>query len=1093
MPHVSLELFLKRDKRTARLLRQPRHVLTVRPPAVPCSIIRSVAIGNRDNMPQTTSTPQPSRPRKTGLPKLIEKYYADLKDLAHQNVMYEMGTRPAFHALLAAGAKEHGWTLIAEHEKKVGGAGGRIIRPDGTFKDTLNLVRGYWEAKDTDDDLEKEIEKKRKAGYPFNNIIFEDNATAILYQHGQRTLSADMKDPAKLQDLLLWFFRHVEPEIQEFEQAIDEFKERVPELAEGLKKKIDESHRTNPAFSKAFADFFELCKTSLNPNLSQSAVDEMLIQHILTERLIRGIFDNPEFVRRNVIAAEVEKVMLAMTSQSFDRNTYLRELDRFYVAIERAARTMTDFSDKQHFLNTVYERFFQGYSVKLADTMGIVYTPQEIVDFMCASVAEVLEKEFGKKLWSDDVCIIDPCTGTGNFVVNLIRRMPKNKLEEVYRKRLFANEIMLLPYYIAALNIEHAYFEQTGRYEPFEGLCFVDTLDLAEHSQSQLGFMTARNSERVERQKRSPITVVIGNPPYNAAQADETDNNKNRTYGTIDHRISETYLKANSAQKTKLYDPYVRFFRWATDRLEARDGIVCFVTNNSFLHQTACDGLQKCLAKEFTAIYHLDLRGNVRQNPTLSGTAYNVFGIQVGVGITIAVRNGNKRPASVHYDALPLELRRYDKLTAVAAFGTSSKVPWQTSVPRDDLLWLRSGTEEEFAKLTPVATKEGKSGTCPVTKQFLFQDFSLGVSTNRDDVVYGWRTADVADRVERFCDDYNAEVDRYRRKGHDADVDSFVDYSRVKWSSTLKNKLKRGMEANFHQNATRLSLYRPFARKNLYFDPALVDRPGQMRRFLPTTASETENVLICVPTVGNRAKAYTALAVNLLPNLNLSSLDGFQCFPFYVYDDDGSDRRENITDWALDQFRTLYKNKKIDKWSIFYYVYGLLHHPGYCEKFAANLKRELPRIPYAPDFWAFSKAGKALAGLHLDYEKLKPWDLQLIETPGLPLSYRVDDKMRLAKNKASLTVNKSLTLSGIPPEAFAYRLGNRSAIHWVIDQYQVYTDPRSAITSDPNRQDDPEYIVRLVGQVIRVSIESVAIIKSLPHDFGGKVSASEER
>ncbi|MFI5378732.1 MAG: hypothetical protein ACHRHE_05520 [Tepidisphaerales bacterium] len=324
----------------------------------------------------------PTRTGKSKLPKLIEQYYADLKDLAHQHVMYEMGTRPAFHILLMAAGKEHGWTLIAEQEKKVNG---KTIRPDGTFKDAMNLVRGFWEAKDTDDDLEAEIEQKRKAGYPLTNIIFEDNATAILYQDGQRILAADMKDPARLQDLITQFFRHIEPEIEEFEHAVDEFKERVPDLAEGLKKKIDESHRTNPAFKKAFADFFELCRTSLNPNLSQPAVDEMLIQHILTERLIREIFDNPEFVRRNVIAAEVEKVMLAMTSQSFDRNTYLKELDRFYVAIERAARTMTDFSDKQHFLNTVYERFFQGHSVNLADTMRIVHTTLPCAPLMCPS------------------------------------------------------------------------------------------------------------------------------------------------------------------------------------------------------------------------------------------------------------------------------------------------------------------------------------------------------------------------------------------------------------------------------------------------------------------------------------------------------------------------------------------------------------------------------------------------------------------------------------------------------------------------------------------------------------------------------------
>src|SRR5262245_18999003 len=556
--------------------------------------------------------------RRASLPKLIEKYYADLADLARQNVLFEMGTRQAFYRLLADAGKEHRWTLIAEHEKKVGG---KTIRPDGTFKDDLFLVRGYWEAKDTDDDLAKEIEKKRKAGYPLSNIIFEDTQTAILYQHGERVLTADMREAGKLAELITQFFRYVEPEIEEFEQAIEEFKERVPDLAEGLQKKIEQAHRTNPKFKLAFADFFDLCKTSLNPNLSQAAVDEMLIQHILTERLIREIFDNPEFVRRNVIAAEVEKVMLAMTSHSFDRNTYLRDLDRFYVAIEHAARTMTDWSDKQYFLNTVYERFFQGYSVKLADTMGIVYTPQEIVDFMCASVADVLEQEFAKKLWSDDVYIIDPCTGTGNFIVNLIRRIPKAKLEDVYKHRLFANEIMLLPYYIAALNIEHAHWEQSAKYESFEGLCFVDTLDLAEHAQSQLGFMTAKNSERVERQRRSPITVVIGNPPYNMHQQDENDNNKNRSYPVIDGRIRETYARDSTASnKNGLRDAYVKFFRWAVDRLEGRDGIVCFVSNNSFVDQIAFDGMRQHLSRDFHAIYHLDLEGNVRHDPTLAGT-----------------------------------------------------------------------------------------------------------------------------------------------------------------------------------------------------------------------------------------------------------------------------------------------------------------------------------------------------------------------------------------------------------------------------------------------------------------------------------------
>jgi predicted helicase len=830
---------------------------------------------------------------KNSLPKLIERYYADLADIHRQNVLFEMGTRHAFHRLMVDAGKEYRWTLIAEQEKKIGG---KTIRPDGTFKDDLFLVRGYWEAKDTSDKLEAEIEKKRKAGYPLNNIIFEDNQTAILYQNGQRILTVEMQDPAKLMELITQFFRYVEPEIEEFEHAVDEFKERVPDLAEGLRKKIEQSHRTNPAFKKAFADFFELCQTSLNPNISQAAVDEMLIQHILTERLIREIFDNPEFVRRNVIAAEVEKVMLAMTSHSFDRTTYLRDLDRFYVAIEHAARTMTDWSDKQYFLNTVYERFFQGYSVKLADTMGIVYTPQEIVDFMCASVAEVLEKEFGKKLWSDDVYIIDPCTGTGNFIVNLIRRIPKAKLEDVYKHRLFANEIMLLPYYIAALNIEHAYWEQTGKYEGFEGLCFVDTLDLAEHAQGQLGFMTAANTQRVERQRRSPITVVIGNPPYNVGQTIHNEQNANRLYAVVDGRVKETYSRDSTAKsRSKLADPYVKFFRWATDRLEGRDGIVCFVSNNSFVEQVAFDGMRKHLGADFTAIFHFDLEGNVRQNPTLSGTQYNVFGIQVGVGITVAVRHRAKGRVGIHYANVEKTLRRREKLKEVASVASITRAPWRSITPDAKNTWLVPTHSNEFGEFIPVATSAGRATEGDA--HAIFKDFSLGVATHRDRIVYDFSECALKERIESFVDAYNIEVDRWKRASSETDLDKFVRYETVVWDADLKQNLRRHRYAEYSNDHVRPAFYRPFTKQVLYFDRLLNARVYGFPGIFPHL--ETDNKLIWLKT-GSEIPYYT-LAIDRIADLMTQG--GSQCFPFYIYDEDGTNRRENITDWALKLFR----------------------------------------------------------------------------------------------------------------------------------------------------------------------------------------------
>jgi predicted helicase len=570
--------------------------------------------------------------------KAIKQYYQSLKEYSARKVTHEGAVETAFQRLLDTCAHTRGWHLIPKQPLKVAKSK-HAIAPDGTLRDLFNARCGFWEAKDTHDDLDVEISKKLAKGYPTSNTIFEDTRQAVLYQGGQERNRFDLADPKQLANLLNDFFSYTEPEIESFHTAVEEFKEAVPDLARKLVAIIATAHERDSEFKSAFAEFFALCQQTLNPNISQAAVDEMLVQHLLTERLIRKVFENSEFTRRNVIAAEIEKVIAALVKRSFDRDQFLKSLDRFYHAIEQAAHTLEDFSEKQQFLNTVYERFFQGYSVKVADTHGIVYTPQAIVDFMCASVEEVLKTEFGLTLGSKSVNILDPCTGTGNFIVNLIRRIPKRDLPRMYKEQLFANEVMLLPYYIAALNIEHAYFEITGEYQGFEGLCFVDTLDLVEE-QGHFSFMTEANTARVERQKRTPITVVIGNPPYNVGQLNENDNNKNRKYPVIEKRIKETFAKdSNATSVSKLNDPYVKFFRWAIDRLERRNGIVCLITNNSFVEQIAFDGMRKHLVQEFTNLYHVQLEGNVRQHPKLSGTRYNVFGIQVGVGITVAVRN----------------------------------------------------------------------------------------------------------------------------------------------------------------------------------------------------------------------------------------------------------------------------------------------------------------------------------------------------------------------------------------------------------------------------------------------------------------------
>ena len=1010
-------------------------------------------------------------------PKDLRDYYAALDAYAEQGVTHEGAVRSAFQHLLAETGRRAGWTLIPE--LPLGS-----IRPDGTFRDEYFLNRGYWEAKDTRDRLEAEIEKKRAKGYPLTNTIFEDTRRAYLYQNGQVAMQVDLTEREQLSSLLLTFFSYTEPAHEDFSTAVDDFKQRVPDLARGLVQIIQAAHTTNARFKRAFASFFALCRDSLNPNLSEAAVDEMLVQHLLTERLIRTIFDSQDFTRRNVIAAEVEKVIDALVSRAFNRHEFLKRLDPFYLAIESAARTITEFSEKQHFLNAVYERFFQGYSVQAADTLGIVYTPQAIVDFMCASVEQVLKDEFGKQLSAPGVNILDPCTGTGNFVVNLLRRIPRRALRRVYTAQLFANEVMLLPYYIAALNIEHAYYERTGEYEPFDGLCFVDTLELAEGSEGQFAFMTEENTARVERQKTAPITVIIGNPPYNVGQINENDNNKNRKYKVIEKEIRETYARDSKASNVNaLSDAYVKFFRWAVDRLEGRDGIVCFVTNNSFTDQTAFDGMRKNLLQDFTRIYHADLHGNVRKNPKLSGTTHNVFGIQVGVGITVAVRKVQHSSRMLHYHRIPEDWRKEEKLSWLAKKRNIEGVEWQTLQPDDNHTWLVPTYADDFRALLPIGSHDQKAGRRPDGEAIL-NTFSAGVNTSRDAWTYCFDRERLAEKTRQCVEAYNSEVDRWKRAGRPKDMDSFVnnDETKIKWSEGLKNTLARGVYAEFNKVKIRNALYRPFIQRFVFFDSVMNERRYVFPRVFPTPATERENVLICVPGKGNR-KSFGCFMTNQIIAYDFS-FEKAQCFPFYVYDEDGTNRRENITDWGLQQFHDHYGDTTRTKWDVFYYVYGVLHHPGYREKFADNLKRELPRIPFAPDFRAFAFAGKQLARLHLDYEDLEPYDLQWIESDAVPLSYRVE-RMKLSKDKTALIVNDSLTLTGIPPDVFAYRLGNRSALEWVIDQYRIKTDKRSGIRSDPNRLDDEEYIVRLVGQVVRVSLETVNIVRGLPEESGG--------
>jgi predicted helicase len=1009
--------------------------------------------------------------------KHIQAYYQELKEFERVGQAHEGTVKIAFQHLLESIAKQAKWLLTQENTLK---RAQKHIRLDGVLFDEANLPRGYWEAKDLGDDLPKAVQKKLYTdNYPDDNIIFQAPNRAILYQNGREVLDLSLAEPANLVKILAAFFNFQRPEYERWDLAADEFKSRVPKLAKKLLVLIQSARVDDKPFEKAFNGFADQIRQAINPNLADAAIEEMLIQHLLTERIFRRIFNHPDFAKRNIIAREIENVIDKLTAKSFNRDAFFSELKYFYKALEDVAATIDEYGYKQHFLNTVYERFFQGFSVKVADTHGIVYTPQPIVDFMVKSVNEILDKEFGKSLASKGVHLLDPFVGTGNFIVRLLREIATKSrlaLRYKYKNELHCNEVMLLPYYIASMNIEHEFLDLMGEYQPYEGICLADTFELAEGMQSEM--FAPENTERVKKQQVTDFFVIIGNPPYNAGQINENDNNKNRKYKVIDGRVKDTYSKDSKATlRNALADPYVKAIRWAEDRI-GDEGIVAFVTNNSFLDSIAFDGMRKHLGQDFSKIYILDLKGNVRKDSMRDGIPigekHTVFGLSamVGISVTFLVKSKKTENCEIFYSAVDWKATRQEKFGLIENAVTYSKLDCKKIQPDKKHTWLTEGLHSEFDEFLPLGSKAKQA------EEIIFKKYSNGVKTNSDAYIYNSNYRFLIQLAQNMVENYQSEQNRWQESGQPKPLEDFlqVDESCLKWIRNTKRNLMRGNQVTFNEEKIRISLYRPFYKQFYYFERIFNEDIYQLPKIFPTPDTENENLVICC--TNHSQIPFVVQITNCIPEVAVGGRTG-QCFPLYTYAEDGTNRTENITDWTLNHYQHHHQDTTITKWAIFHYVYGLLHHPTYREKYAANLKRELPRLPMAPDFWAFSKSGEKLADLHLNYEHQAPYPLKVIENTKVPFNLKVD-KMRLSKDKRQLIYNDFLTLDGIPKSVFFYKLGNRSALDWVIDQYRVKVDKRSGIVNDPNRQDNNEYILELVKKVITVSLETVKVVEALP-------------
>ena len=918
------------------------------------------------------------------------------------------------------------------------------------------------------------------------------------------------------------------PELEEWRNAIyakivqkcgdrrywEDWAKDVATIADGHISRIQallDSADTAPRH--AFDEFVAGLHQNLNPAVSEDDAIEMLAQHLITKPVFDALFEGYAFTEQNPVSQSMQKMLDVLEGEALNKDT--AKLEKFYKSVSDRAAGVDNAAGKQRIITELYDKFFRGAFPRLTDRLGIVYTPVEVVDFIVNSADHALRQEFGVGLTDEGVNILDPFTGTGTFMVRLLQSglIQPADLERKFQHELHANEIVLLAYYIAAINIEETFHDLNGgAYQPFNGIVLTDTFQMFENEGTDAtpaitnwGEMFPENNDRVASQKQQDIQVIIGNPPYSAGQGSENDGNKNLKYEQLDGRIGETYAHYSSATlKNSLYDSYIRGIRWASDRIQDK-GVVCFVTNGSFIDSNAADGLRKCLFDEFTSIYCFNLRGNGRTSgETCRKEGHPLFAAHGGKGgslapiaITLLLKNPDKTKCELFYHDIGDYLKRSEKLKIIADFGGIDGIDWSAIAPNDSHDWINQ-RDPAFDKFISLGNKKDS------TAKTIFDLYSSGVKTNRDAWCYNFSHDAVAANMGRMIDFYNQQVKTYhaleRKK---PSVEKFIDTDskKISWTRSLKNNLSKLVTHKLYSEHIEKAVYRPFQKQWLYCDKDFNDARGRMPYAFPN--ENLENFAICVTGRGS-TKDFSALVSKTLPDLEMISKS--QCFPLYSYtakeksegeqgeqlsilpqEESEYARKENIPDTILRDFQDTYKDTTLTKEDIFCYVYGILHSPEYKTRFAADLKKMLPRIPYAKDFWAFSKAGRELAHWHINYETIEPYPLEEY-SEFLFLNeddYRVE-KMTFARrqrqvDKTTIIYNSKLKLAGIPLEAYDYIVNGKSALDWIMERYQFKKDKKSGIINDPNEwSDDPRYIVDLVKRIVRVSVETVQIVESLP-------------
>lgn len=886
----------------------------------------------------------------------------------------------------------------------------------------------------------------------------------------------------------------------------------VAGIAERYMERITKLIKTDGQHKTAFTNFLNGLQKNINPSIDENQAIEMLAQHIITKPVFEALFEGYSFVKNNAVSIAMQNMMEILEEQALEKDAEV--LQKFYESVKMRAAGIDNAEGKQRIIIELYDKFFKTAFPKMVEQLGIVYTPVECVDFIIHSVNDILQKEFGRSLTDENIHILDPFTGTGTFITRLLQSglIHEKDLERKYKHEIHANEIVLLAYYIAAVNIENAYHDATldpddgigkDKYTPYDGICLTDTFQLGESDDSDKMFseMFPQNSERVQRQKKAPLRVIMGNPPYSVGQKSANDNAQNQTYPILDSRIANSYVKEGSAvNKNSLYDSYIKAFRWSSDRLDENGGIIAFITNSGWIDSNSSDGFRKVLEKEFSSIYVFNLRGAIRgkSGELAKREGKNVFNILTGVAITILVKKPNTKntKANIYYKEIEDYLSKEDKLSFIKKNNTicNEGLNLKTLKSNEFGDWINQ-RNNTFDSLIQMGDKNDKT-----SNTFFIPYYSNGLKTQRDAWCFNSSKEGLKIRIKGLIHEYNLQRENIiavLKNNPTTNIKSLINYDskKISWTRALEWDVEKNKIHTFYENKTVISAYRPFFKQNLYFSRNLNEMVYQIPKLFPN--ANLKNLVICIPAPGG-SKDLSVLITNFIPDLHFNG--DTQCFPLYYYEEntsaqkglfdtgDNSDyiRRDGISDFILERAKIQY-GKNVDKEDIFYYVYGFLHCPEYREMFANDLKKMLPRLPLVEDvrdFWKFSKAGRELAELHINYETVPAYNDVVVN--GEESEFFTVEKMRFPKKdqKDTIIYNSRISISNIPEAAYEYVVNGKSAIEWVMERYAVTTHKDSGIKNDPNdwatEVGNPRYILDLVLSIINVSVQTVEIVKGLP-------------